>query len=881
MSNKYEHKKVELKWHENWTRQRIYEPEDIKAPKRKFYNLMMFPYPSAEGLHAGNVFAFTGSDVYGRFKRMQGYDVFEPIGLDGFGIHSENYAIKTGTSPLGNAKRTQDNFYRQLHEIGNGFDWRRTLETYDPDYYRWTQWVFVQFFKAGLAYRKSAEVNWCPSCKTVLADEQAMSPKAAGKLPEGFKSFNEVPEGLMVCERCGTQVTRRKLEQWFFRITDDADRLLDNLKDLNWPKRIKTAQRNWIGKKSGVNITYNIEDTDLSITCWTSRPDTNFGATFIVVSPDNPILDKISTNEYKAAVGKYIKNCKKVPSAKTAQNNKKKTGVFTGTYAINSLNGERLPIWVSDFVLMGVGTGAVVGVPGHDKRDFEFAIEFNIPIKRVVVGPDGDKSKITRIEQVQEEEGHVIDSEFLNGLDVRTAKKKIIQHLVKEGYGKRRTVYHLRDWSIARQRYWGPPIPMIFCKTCAKHGLSWFNNTPEGITKGYKTLNDKQTDWMSAGWYPDENLPVLLPDIEDYLPKGEGHGPLADHPEFYKVNCPVCGNEAYRETDVSDTFLDSAWYFLRYPSIDAKSSTELPFDVGITKGWLPVDLYFGGAEHAVLHLMYARFVTHVLHDLGFIGFEEPFPRFYAHGLMIKDGAKMSKSKGNIVNPDMYIEKYGADTLRLYLMFMGPMDGSPDFRDTGIEGMRRFVERAWDLFQNYPASPTLSTVDENLILIKMHRTIKKVTEDIGNFKYNTAISAIMEYVNALRTLTQDSELKTQNKPSAIWNRALEVLAQLLAPFAPHMTEEVWSELLGKKGSVHKSLWPKYQNKLAESSQAILALQVNGKLRGTLTVSLELAGNKKRIIELARDNPRVTKYLEGKTIRRTIFVPGKILNFVLNR
>ncbi len=870
----FKHSEVESKWQERWVKKKIYQP-DLGEPKKKFYNLMMFPYPSAEGLHAGNVFAFTGSDVYGRFKRMQGYDLFEPIGLDGFGIHSENYAIKVGISPQVHSKRSQENFYRQLHQIGNGFDWDHTLETFDSDFYKWTQWLFVQLFKAGLVYRKAAEINWCPSCKTVLADEQVVTPKAAGKLPKGFKSFSEIPEGVMVCERCGTIVVRKKLEQWFIRITKYANRLLDNLEKINWSERVKVAQTKWIGKKDGINITYQVFDNDLTIKCWTSRPDTNFGASFIVLSPDNPIINKLTVAKQKLLVDLYIRE------ALSNRNNKQvvekgKSGVFTGSFAINKLNGDKLPIYVSDFVIGHVGTGAVVGVPGHDKRDFEFAVKFKLPIKRVVVGPNGDKTKITKLEQVYTGEGTVINSSFLDQMHTEKARKKIIEYIVSGGFGEKETNYHIRDWLISRQRYWGPPIPMIHCQACAQHGEGWLSD---------------HSDWESAGWWPEENLPILLPEIKDYLPKGTGRGPLADHPEFYIVRCPHCGADAKRETDVSDTFVDSSWYFLAYPNLGTKSwkkgskitSDNMFYDKSRMEKWLPVDLYFGGAEHAVLHLMYARFVTMALHDLGILEFEEPFTRFFAHGLVIKDGAKMSKSKGNVVNPDDYIKKYGADTLRLYLMFMGPMDSFMDFRDTGIEGMRRFVERIWDLYSHYKDTVIINKDDAHEVLVTMHQTIKKVSEDIENFRYNTAISAIMELTNLLRDKAKKEASKADKNPKsnircAEWDQAIEALLKLIAPFAPHISEEIWVEILGLQFSIHASPWPQFEPEIIKVREYTIAIQVNGKVRDTLLVSSETASNKEIVVDQARKSEKVSKWLTDKSVKDTIFVPGKILNIV---
>lgn len=873
MSTKYNHKELEKKWQDRWIKEKLYSP-DITGPKNPFYNLWMFPYPSAEGLHAGHAFSSTGSDVLGRFMRMNGMDVFQPIGYDSFGIHSENFALKIGEHPKNMLQRTTKNYERQLKGLGHGYDWTRTVTTSDIDYYRWTQWIFLAMFKAGLAYRKKATVNWCPSCKTVLADEQVIDD---------------------VCERCKSVVEKRDLEQWFCRITDYAERLLKNLKKINWSEKIKVAQRNWIGKKEGVDIVYdvvtgsayNIKGSKKTITCWTSRPDTNFGATFIVVAPEYPQLSVICTENKLKEVNKYIKDAQSKTKEERISQGREKTGEFTGSYAINQLTKEEMPIWISDFVLMDVGTGAVVGVPGHDKRDFEFAQKFGLPIKRVVVGADGDTSEIRALEQVQEDEGTMINSKFLNGMDIHKATQKMMDHIEACGWGKRKTHYHLRDWLVSRQRYWEAPIPVIFCKSCAEKGRSYFSSNSN------KVIHKDQSDWSHAGWYPEENLPVELPYFADYQPKGTGRGPLADHPEFYKTKCPECGKEAERESDVLDTFVDSSWYFLRYPSVNRPSngsalstalravptsvgtttkdaslvvqvSEELPWNPEITKKWLPVDLYFGGAEHAVLHLMYSRFVTMVLHDLGYLDFEEPFIKFFAHGLMIKDGAKMSKSRGNVVNPDEYITKFGTDTLRLYLMFMGPMDGYPDFRDTGIEGMQRFTNKLWNLFQKH-SKTNLSSSDPGTKSI-MHRTIRKVTEDIKRYHYNTAIAAIMEYVNYL---------KTQKKPT---QESLKTLALLIAPFTPHLAEEVWVRILGQKYSIHRAAWPSFDPELVKEDFVIIPVQINGKVRGELSFSKDELGNRKNVVEKAKRDNKVVNWLRGKEIKKEIYIDGRIINFV---
>lgn len=894
----YDHRKVEAKWQKRWEEESVNHPKKMGGAKKPFYNLWMFPYPSAEGLHAGHAFASTGSDVYGRFQRMNGREVFQPIGYDSFGIHGENFAIKRGKHPMDLIKKTTKNYERQLRSLGHGYDWTRIVTTSEPDYYKWTQWLFVQLFKAGLAYRKEAEVNWCPSCKTVLADEQVMTPSQAEKEPKNAKGEKVKDTGdLQVCERCGTIVERKKLAQWFFRITEYADQLLEGLDKIDWPEKIKIAQKNWIGKKVGINISYDIKSTQEKVVCWTSRPDTNFGATFVVVSPEyaQEKLKELIKGERKAKVKKYIKRSLSKSKEKRIEEGRKKTGEFTGLYAVNQLNGYEMPIWIADFVLSDVGTGAVVGVPGHDKRDFEFAKEFDIEIKRVVVGSDKDESDIRKIEQVQEEEGVMVNSEFLDGFDIHEATVKMMDYLEKKGWGKRSTNYHLRDWLISRQRYWGPPIPMIYCKKCSKERKGW-HTVQEASFKG---LYKKQGDWDHSGWWPvpEKDLPVKLPYLKNFKPKGGGRGPLADSKKFLSVKCPECGSEAEREPDVSDTFLDSAWYFLRYPSTREKDSEKAVFNEVVTKKWLPVNLYFGGAEHAVLHLMYSRFVTKVLSGLGMIDFDEPFPKFYAHGLMIKDGAKMSKSRGNVVNPDEYIEKYGADTLRLYTMFMGPMNGYPDFRDTGIEGMSRFIKRVWELFEVGKEGIILDVKNKKNLLTKLHQTIKKCSEDIEEYKYNTAIASIMGLVNEMRdeilrcaSLTQDG--KTDDKSISalsndVWEKSLETLCLLLAPFAPHFAEEVWCEVLGNKFSVHRAKWPKFDPKLITEDKVIIPVQVNGKVRLTIEVENEKSKDKDYVIKIAKQQQSIKKWITsassvqaGDKVKKEVFIPGKLVNFVVN-
>ena len=763
---KYDHAKIEKKWQEKWEKEKIYFP-DLSRPDNKYYNLWMFPYPSAEGLHAGHAFASTGSDVFGRFMRMHGKDVFQPIGYDSFGIHSENYAIKIGEDPHKVVRRTTKHYEEQMRSLGHGYDWTHTVTTSDPDYYRWTQWLFLKMWEAGLAYKKKATVNFCPSCKTVLADEQVVTPAAAGKEPKDAagKSITNSEE-LKVCERCGTVVEKKDLDQWFFKITKYADRLLEGLEKIDWSTRVKLAQKNWIGKSQGMLIKFETENGDGEIEVFTTRPDTLNAATFIAIADE----------------GLYN------------QESSEKVGEFTGKYALEPFSKRRLPVWKTNYVAPGYGTGAIMGVPAHDERDMEFAEKYHLDI----VQKDPDKN--------------------------------LWQEISEKGFGKKHTNYHLRDWLVSRQRYWGAPIPMVDCPECG---------------------------WVPV---PEKDLPVILPNISDYKPEGTGKGPLANHKEFYQVKCPKCGGDATRETDVMDTFVDSSWYFLRYPSSDRES---VPFDGEVTRNWLPVDLYFGGAEHSVLHLMYARFVTKVLFDLKLLSFDEPFPKFFAHGLMIKDGAKMSKSRGNVVNPDQYVSKFGADTLRLYVMFLSPMDASPDFRDSGIEGMQRFVTRLWKLF-NQPN--TIDGQPSKGVVSKLNQTIKKVTEDMYNFKYNTAIASIMELVNTISDKGSNEEV-------------LRSLCLLVAPFAPHLAEEVWVEVLGQPFSIHKASWPKYDDSKIASDTVTIVIQINGKVRSQLVV-----GNKQSTIQgdietLSRKDENAAKWLKGHDIKKVIFVPGKLVNFVV--
>lgn len=824
----YDHKNIEKKWQGYWDEEKIYSP-DLDSAKRPFYNLMMFPYPSAEGLHVGNMYAFTHTDCYGRFKRLCGYDVFEPIGLDGFGIHSENYAIKIKEHIREVSKRTEEHFYDQLHQIGNGYDWSRTVETYKEDYYKWTQWLFLQMYEKGLVTRKNAPVNWCPSCKTVLSDEQVISG---------------------ACERCGTTVEKRNMEQWFFKITDYAERLLANLDWIKWSEDVKLGQRNWIGKSEGAEINFSIhdrltEDTDgiAQITVFTTRPDTIFGATYLVLAPEHPILQELIpriTN--REDVEKYAKEAAQKNEQDRIKVSKDKSGIcLEGVVAKHPATGESMPIYVADYVLTGYGTGAIMAVPAHDERDYEFAVKFDLPIVRVVE-PDiaGQESAKAAEEEKPcfSGEGVAVNSDFLNGLQTRKAKDKIIAYLEEHQQGQKKIQYKLRDWCISRQRYWGPPIPMINCEKCG---------------------------WVPV---PEKDLPVRLPEMEDFLPDGSGKGPLSKVSDFVNTTCPKCGGVAKRETDVSDPFVDSSWYFFRYLSAE---DNEQALNKERIKKWMPVAMYIGGKEHTVLHLLYARFVTMVLHDMGYVECEEPFERFFGHGLVIKDGAKMSKSKGNIVNPDEYIERFGADSVRLYLMFLGDVRQGGDWRDEGMAGMFRFVKRLWNLYEG--AVPIVKEpgipADQVIGIPFVHKTIKRVTEDLERLSFNTAIARLMELVNWCYERRADL---SKNDLSQVQ----EVLALLIAPFAPHVAEEFWS-MLGKKNSIFREKWPAYNSELVRDEQVELIVQVNGKMRSKISVPAGIT--EREAFNIVDRDQKIKKITEGKKIIKRIFVRGRLVNLVV--
>jgi leucyl-tRNA synthetase len=801
----YDPRQIEDRWRRRWDETGLYRTDlDLAHGQPKYYNLMEFPYPSAEGLHIGHVYTYGGADTNGRFRRMRGFEVFEPMGFDAFGIHSENYALKIDTNPMVLTARTTRRYREeQLSRIGAMFDWSHTLDTSQPGYYRWTQWIFLQLFKAGLAVRKEAPVNWCPSCLTVLAEEQ-------------------VEDGR--CERCGTEVVPRDLTQWFFKITDYADRLLTGLQTLDWPEESKVRQANWIGRSEGAVIRFPVVGTDDAIPCFTTRPDTVFGATYVVLAPEHEFVARITAPAQRTAVEAYAEQARGESEAERTNAERAKTGVFTGAYAVNPATDERVPIWVADYVLVQYGTGAIMAVPGHDERDHAFARTFGLPIAEVIAGGQEIAASAWT------GPGPLVHSGRFDGLDSEAAKTAIVDWLEARGLARRQVTYRLRDWLISRQRYWGPPIPIVYCPR-------------DGIVP-----------------VPEDQLPVILPEIEDFRPTGTGTSPLAALKSFHETTCPLCGGPAERETDVSDTFLDSAWYFLRYPSTEWD---DRPFDRHLTAAWLPVDMYFGGKEHVVRHHLYARFITMVLHDLGHLPFEEPFTRLRLHGFVTKDGAKMSKSRGNVVNPDDYVARVGADAFRSYLLFMGPYDQDNDFSDKNLVGVTRFLDRVWRLVVD-PAPPDGVGTD----LRPVHRFVKRVTEELDAYQYHTAIAALMEFGNWIGATRVD--VTTEQ-----WIEVLRTLTLMLAPFAPFLAEELW-ERLGGAYSVHRQPWPVFDPALVVEETVTLVVQVKGKVRDRLTLPRGVSEAEARARAL--QSAKVAPYLDGRIVVKTVWVPDKLINLV---
>jgi leucyl-tRNA synthetase len=807
----YEPAAIEAAWQARWSADRSTETDvEHVSADRKFYNLVEFPYPSAEGLHVGHAYTYTGADTYGRYLRMRGRDVFQPMGFDSFGIHTENFAIKVGEHPRTLTERTITNYRRQLTSIGAAWDWSRAIVTSDPSYYRWTQWLFVQLFRAGLAIRREAPVVWCPSCLTVLANEQV----------EGDR-----------CERCGTEVVLRTMRQWFLRITAYADELVRGLEGLDWPDSAKRVQREWIGRSEGTEIDFRVVGMDVRLRTFTTRSDTLFGVTFLALPPEHPYLESlVAGTDQEAAVRAYVDEAARrrlgAPGGgPRTPSTPERTGVFTGAFAIHPATGDEVPIYVADYVVAAYGTGAVMGVPAHDVRDFAFADAQGLAVVEVIQPEDATSAVPPWIG-----EGVLRGSSEFTGLRSELARDAVSDWLEARGVGRRAVRYRLHDWLISRQRYWGPPIPIVYCDDCGTVPV------------------------------PEEDLPVVLPDVDDFRPTGTGVSPLATVASFVETACPTCGEPAKRETDVSDTFLDSAWYFLRFPSSDID---DRPWDPERTERMLPVDSYAGGPEHVMRHHLYARFVTRALHDLDLVPFPEPFPRLRLHGMLTKDGAKMSKSRGNVVNPDRSIADHGADVTRMYLLFIGPWDEGGDFSDAGIAGIERFVRRVWRLITE-PHVAGHGSVDIRTV----DRTIAAVGADLEAMRFNTAIASLMELVRWTRR-----EKSAMSSPE--WSRASSSLVLLLAPFAPYLAEELWS-ILGGEYSVHQQSWPAHDPGALILDRVTMAIQIDGKTRDRIEVPV--GSERGDVIEQALKREGVRRHLGRGQPTRVVFVQDRLINLV---
>ncbi len=819
----YDFKNIEKKWQIYWDDNDFYKTdEDLSRPK--YYTLEMFPYPSGK-LHMGHVRNYSIGDVIARYKRMRGYNVLHPMGWDAFGLPAENAAIKNNIKPSTWTWSNIDSMRAQLKSLGISYDWSREVATCHPDYYRWTEWLFLQLYKHGLAYRKQSSVNWCPSCKTVLANEQV----ADGK-----------------CERCGSVVRKKELKQWFFKITDYAERLLEGLDRLpGWPDKVKIMQRNWIGRSEGLEINFKTEAED-DIPIFTTRPDTIFGVTYIVLAPEHPLVSKLTKGtKYEKQVNEYVYKIQSMNEITRTSSETEKTGMFIGSYAVNPVNNERIPIWIANYVLTDYGTGAVMGVPAHDERDFEFAGKYKLPV-RVVIQPKGEVLSTDTMKEAYTGDGFMSNSGSFDGMAAKDMIEKIKDLIEEKGCGKRKVNYKLRDWLISRQRYWGAPIPIVYCEHC-------------GVVP-----------------VPEADLPVLLP--EDAKFTGKGQSPLSQCESFVNTTCPKCGRPAKRETDTMDTFMCSSWYFERYTD---PRNEDVPFDFDKAKYWLPVDQYVGGVEHAILHLMYARFFTKFLYDIKLTPVDEPFTNLLTQGMVLKEGIKMSKSKGNIVSPEEIIDKYGADTTRLFVLFAAPPERDLEWNDQGVEGCYRFLSRVYKQVTDLKDDYTLSDLNyDNLdeedkkLRYKTNSTIKKITEDLdGKFGFNTAISAIMELSNAL------NDYMTVHKKSANMNVVSELIYNeliMLAPFAPHITEELW-HVLGYEGSIHKMAWPVCDENALIKSETEIVIQVKGKVRGRLSVPT--GADDDTIKKLVLKNERIKSFINGKPIKRIIIIPDKLVNIVI--
>ncbi|MCU5746852.1 leucine--tRNA ligase [Staphylococcus sp. SQ8-PEA] len=801
----FNHNEIEKKWQKYWDEHETFKADD-KFGQKKFYALDMFPYPSGAGLHVGHPEGYTATDIISRYKRMQGYNVLHPMGWDAFGLPAEQYALDTGNNPRAFTQENIETFKRQIKELGFSYDWSREVNTTDPEYYKWTQWIFIQLYNRGLAYVDEVAVNWCPELGTVLSNE-------------------EVVDG--VSERGGHPVYRRPMKQWVLKITDYADRLLEDLDDLDWPESIKDMQRNWIGRSEGASVSFNVEGHEgAQVEVYTTRPDTIYGTTFLVLSPEHSLVDRITTDEQNDKVKAYQEEAAKKSDLERTGLSKEKTGVFTGAYAVHPLSGQRVPIWIADYVLSTYGTGAVMAVPSGDQRDFEFAQTFNLPIVEVIEG--GDMTK-----EAYEEDGPHINSGELDGLYTEEAIDKAINILEEKGAGQRKVNYKLRDWLFSRQRYWGEPIPVIH----------WEDGTMSTV--------------------PEDELPLLLPETDEIKPSGNGESPLANIDEFVNVVDPETGMKGRRETNTMPQWAGSCWYYLRY--IDPNNDQQLA-DPEKLKHWLPVDLYIGGVEHAVLHLLYSRFWHKVLYDIGVVPTKEPFQKLFNQGMILGEGnEKMSKSKGNVINPDDIVKSHGADTLRLYEMFMGPLDAAIAWSEKGLDGSRRFLDRIWRLLINEDGSISQKVVNNNKggLDKSYNQTVKKVTEDFDNLSFNTAISQLMVFIN------------NSYKAEELYKPYIEGFVKMLAPIAPHISEELWSRL-GHEDSITYESWPTYDESLLQDEEIEIVVQVNGKLRAKLTISKDLS--KDEMEQVALDNENVKAAIEGKDVKKVIAVPQKLVNIV---
>lgn len=802
----FNHQEIEKKWQSYWEKNKTYKTSENKG-KRKFYALDMFPYPSGAGLHVGHPEGYTATDILSRMKRAQGYNVLHPMGWDAFGLPAEQYALDTGNDPAEFTKHNIETFKRQIKALGFSYDWDREINTTDPDYYKWTQWIFLKLYEKGLAYIDEVAVNWCPALGTVLANEEVIDGKS---------------------ERGGHPVERRPMKQWMLKITAYADRLLEDLEELDWPESLKEMQRNWIGRSEGAEVTFAIDGHDETFTVFTTRPDTLFGASYAVLAPEHALVEKITTADQKEAVEAYLDQVKTKSDLERTDLAKDKTGVFTGAYAINPVNQEKMPIWIADYVLVSYGTGAIMAVPAHDERDFEFAQKFDLPILEVVAGGDVTKEAYTG-------DGEHVHSGFLNGMGKEEAIAKMIAWLEENSIGTKKVTYRLRDWLFSRQRYWGEPIPIIH----------WEDGTSSAV--------------------PEEELPLILPVTKEIKPSGTGESPLANIEDWVNVVDPATGKKGRRETNTMPQWAGSCWYFLRY--IDPHNDQALADKEKLAE-WLPVDIYIGGAEHAVLHLLYARFWHKFLYDIGVVTTKEPFQKLFNQGMILGEGnEKMSKSKGNVVNPDDIIDSHGADTLRLYEMFMGPLDASIAWSTNGLDGSRRFLDRIWRLFveEDGTLSPKVKDSEDIQLEKVYHQTVKKVTEDFEGLRFNTAISQLMVFIN--------EAYKVEVLPI----RYVEGFVKMLAPIAPHIAEELW-EKLGHDGTITYEAWPAYDEAKLVDDEVEIVVQINGKVKAKLMVPAD--ANREALEEIAMGDMKIKEQIDGKTVRKVIAVPGKLVNIVAN-